>query len=151
MHYCAIVQNDDYISHHGVKGMRWGHRKQPETAVATTSTEKKSRISNETKTKIKQYAKKGAKLALAALAVYGAVRVTQRIYKYMLPSNTRASRVTKAPTAFDKAKEKGKSILSKIFNSEAMRPYERRSSGTINNFMSIPGPYGYSVKYNRRI
>ena len=30
MEYKAIYSNDDYISHYGVLGMRWGHRKNPD-------------------------------------------------------------------------------------------------------------------------
>ena len=37
-----IVRSDDHLEHHGVKGMRWGHRKSRPTSVSRASRKRAS-------------------------------------------------------------------------------------------------------------
>lgn len=62
---------DEYLEHHGVKGMRWGHRK-PQDASAETKT---------TGQKVKQGLKVGGAVAAATVATSMAITAAQGLKK----------------------------------------------------------------------
>lgn len=79
MNTVYVVRRDDYLAHHGVKGMKWGVRHDPErvgrtrrASTQTTSSEKKKRgLSDKAKRRIKI----GASVVGTTLLVYGSYRL----------------------------------------------------------------------------
>lgn len=82
--YYSINYSSNYISHHGVKGMKWGVRKQK--LASGIKKVKKKFNEPETKAKIKKAVKIGAGIAVAGLAIYGAYkfRASKRQYEAII-------------------------------------------------------------------
>lgn len=68
-----IYNNELY--HSGVKGMKWGVRKQRDTIGKTKNNTTSNKQKNDRRAKIKKYAKIGAATAVAGLAIYGAYKL----------------------------------------------------------------------------
>lgn len=82
------MDRNNYLTHYGVKGMKWGHRKQQSLYVANRQardkTVEKSRSNTPEaeaarKEKVKKAAKVGAAVAGTALAIYGAHKLNQYV------------------------------------------------------------------------
>lgn len=80
-------QNDEYLIHHGIKGMKWGVRRYQKKDGTLTSQGKKQHgedNSSESKKKVltdrkKKAIKVGAAVAGTALAVYGAYKIHEAV------------------------------------------------------------------------
>ena len=76
MNYYGYNDYRNYLAHHGVKGMKWGVRKQRATSgLRRQRRELTPQQKAQRKAKIKTYAKRGAIVAGVLLASYGAYKI----------------------------------------------------------------------------
>lgn len=87
--------NEDYLCHHGVKGMKWGRRKQKvssgvkKTGSKKISNKQKKTLSKANKEKVKKVAKTaavvaGSAAAATALAAIGSIAYKNYVDSHML-------------------------------------------------------------------
>lgn len=70
-----IIVYPDELNHFGVKGMKWGVRKEPYSNSQIMRRQKDSSMSQERKAKIKKAAKIGAAVAVTAAVAYGGYKL----------------------------------------------------------------------------
>lgn len=74
VYYQPYWIDEEVLEHHGVKGMKWGVRKQREQ-IPTSKRNSASKAQNKSKINAKKLAKAGAIAVAAGLATYGAYKV----------------------------------------------------------------------------
>ena len=66
-----MIHYNDSLSHHGVKGMKWGHRKNRDSIGKSRSNKSSMNAKTIRRNRIKKVAKIGVGLAAAVLVAYG--------------------------------------------------------------------------------
>lgn len=145
-----IIQETDYLAHYGVKGMRWGVRKEyePKGRKKASSTpvisEKKQLTSEEKKARNKAIAKKvaiGAAVVGATLAVVGGVYIYKKSHReHWAPPDLNSQRLINEDALSDK-------VLSFSKGSK----FQRISSKSFEDLRSVGRTYVSYLKKDNRI
>ena len=103
MNQFSNLYYDDYIMHYGIKGMRWGHRKQEGSERSSRQSSSKPKMSSEKKAKIMKGLAAGAVIG-GSVAVAYATRNTPASRKaQMLIASSPAIARAKLSEAMDEA------------------------------------------------